>query len=352
MDDHTFEDLAAALDGLPNGFPRTASGVEIDILKRIFSPEDASLVGHLSGTPESADVIGQRVAIPAETVRRRLLGMAQRGLVWLEEQSGEPCFRLAPFIVGIYEAQVGQMDHDLAHLVEKYLHEGGAEGIMKPQPALHRVVPTEGSVAAEWVLPYDDVRRIMLSANTFSARDCICREQQDRLGNRCEFPMSVCLSFSNADRPPRPGDISRETALALLEQTEETGLVHTVSNVMEGVGYVCNCCGCCCGILRGITDFGIEQSVAYANYYAVIDPDLCTACGTCIDRCQVDAIVEAGGVSVVVREKCIGCGLCVSGCPDEVAYLVPKDESEVVHPPADFATWEQERLRQRGLPAT
>jgi ferredoxin len=223
---------------------------------------------------------------------------------------------------------------------------------MKPQPALHRVMPTDGSVPSEWILPYDDVKEVMLSAKTFSVRDCICRLQQDELGRRCESPMSVCLSFSNAERSARPGDITREEAVGLLEQTEEAGLVHTVSNVMQGVGYICNCCGCCCGILRGITDFGIEDSVAYANYYAVIDADNCTACGTCIERCQVGAIVEEGGVSVVVREKCIGCGLCATGCPDQVPLLFRKSEEETVHPPADFAEWESARLRNRGLAAT
>lgn len=352
MDDHAYDDLAEALDRLPNGFPRTGSRVEIAILKRIFSPDEAFLAGRLLGEPEPADEIAGRAGLPAEATRHQLIGMVRRGLVWMEKRSGEACFRLAPFIVGIYEAQAELMDHDLAHLVEEYLRGGGAAGIMKPQPALHRVMPTGGSVPSEWILPYDDAREVMAAATTFSARDCICRLQQDKLGDGCGFPMSVCLSFSSSDRPPRPGDISREEALSLLEQSEEVGLVHTVSNVIEGVGYVCNCCGCCCGILRGITEFGIENSVARANYYAVIDPDLCAGCGTCIDRCQVEAIIEEDGFSVVVRERCIGCGLCVTGCPDGVAQLVRKLEAEIVHPPADFATWERERLRQRGLAAT
>jgi len=115
------------------------------------------------------------------------------------------------------------------------------------------------------------------------------------------------------------------------------------------VGYVCNCCGCCCGILRGITEWGIERSVAYANYYAVIDPAFCANCGNCIERCQVHAISEGEGFSVVDREHCIGCGLCVTGCPNDVARLVRKPEAELVHPPEDFAAWEHERLHNRGL---
>jgi hypothetical protein len=284
MSDRVYEQLAEALDRLPNGFPRTTSQVEIAILKKIFSPEEAELASLLSGEFEPADEFAGRIGMRAQAARQQLFEMAQRGMVWFENRSGEACFRLAPFIVGFYEAQIGQMDHELAHLVEEYLAHGGAAGIMRPQPALHRVMPARRSVASEWILPYDDVRQIMLSATSFSENDCICRVQQDHLGHRCGFPLTMCLSFSNSDRSPLPGDISREEALALLERSEEIGLVHTVSNVAQGVGYICNCCGCCCGLLRGITDWGIENSVAHANYLCRLRYLCRTLSGACHSR--------------------------------------------------------------------
>jgi electron transport complex protein RnfB len=350
MTDDVYELLADALDNLPNGFPRTASKVEIAILKKIFSPEEASLAQQLSGHREPLDAIAERVGLPVEEAGTKLGKMAQKGLVLFAQKDGEPLFRLAPFVVGIYEAQLETMDHELAHLVEDYLANGGAAGIMKPQPALHRVVPAQKAVKSEWILPYDDVRQILLSAKSFALRDCICRVQQDRIGRRrCDFPVRTCLTFSPFERPSSSADVSKEEALEFLEKAEEIGLVHTVSNVMKGVGYVCNCCGCCCAIIRGINEYGIENSVAQANYFAVIDPDECLGCGTCIERCQVHAITEKDGVSVVDRKRCIGCGLCATGCPNNVARLEPKPESEIVHPPADFATWGRERLLNRGL---
>jgi ferredoxin len=345
-----YEQLADALDRLPNGFPRTASKVEIAILKKIFSPEQASLACQLSGHREPLDTIAKRVGLPVEEAGARLGRMAQSGLVWFDQETGKPRFRLAPFIVGIYEAQLDAMDHGLAHLVEDYLASGGAVGIMKPQPALHRVIPAQKAVKSEWILPYDDVRQVLLSAKNYGLRDCICRVQQDQIGRRrCDFPLRTCLFFSPFERPPSPLDVSREEALQFLDKAEEMGLVHTVSNVMKGVGYVCNCCGCCCGIIRGINDYGIENSVAQANYFAVINPDECIGCGTCIERCQVHAISDKDGVSVVDRKRCIGCGLCVTGCPNNVAKLQRKSESETIHPPADFAAWGRERLINRGL---
>ncbi|HKZ92987.1 MAG TPA: 4Fe-4S binding protein [Candidatus Bathyarchaeia archaeon] len=349
MSERAFEQLAKALDKLPNGFPQTPSRIEIQILKKIFSPDEASLAGQLGGKMETAEVIAGRVGLSVQEASSKLMSMAERGLLWYSEREGKPRFRLAPFVVGIYEAQLETLDHELAHMVEKYLSEGGAAGIMKPQPALHRVIPAQKAMKSEWILPYDDVKAVLLASKVFNVRDCICRAQQDYIGRKCSFPVKMCLNFSAIERPASPGDITQEEALAILDKAEEIGLVHTVSNVMKGFGYVCNCCGCCCGILRGITDWGIENSVAYANYYSVINPDECQGCGTCITRCQVHAITDQNGISVVDRERCIGCGLCVTGCPNGAAQLERKPESQIVNPPADFTTWEQQRLLYRGL---
>jgi electron transport complex protein RnfB len=345
-----FETLAAALDRLPNGFPRTSSGVELRVLRKIFSEEEARLAGLLTATPMPfRDIAAMSGGAAAET-RRKLLSMAKRGLVWPSKAEGILAFRLAPFIVGIYEAQAETLDHELAHLVERYMEDGGAAGIMGPQPAVHRVVPAHGSVKSELILPYDDVRAMLMEAKTYSVRDCICRKERDIVGGRtCSFPIRNCMSFSRTERRPGPDDIGGEEALALLDKTEELGLVHTVSNVRTGVTYVCNCCGCCCGVLLGITRLGIEHSVAAANYTASIDPELCTACGACASRCQIGAVSEENGVFRVDGKKCIGCGLCVTGCRSGAASLSRKPEAEIIRPPEDFADWERQRLRNRGL---
>lgn len=341
--------LAKALDSLPNGFPKTPSNVEILILKKIFSFDEAWLGSQLSGAMERVQDIAKRTGLSEEETQIRLSNMAKRGLLWRHELQGKTHFRLAPFVVGIYEAQLESMDHELAHLVEQYMLDGGAAGIMKPQPAIHRVIPAQKAVRSEWILPYDDVKAIILAAKTFHLQNCICRVQQDYIGRKCNFPLRTCLSFSTSERPLRSGDVSQVEALAFLDKAEEIGLVHTVSNVMKGFGYICNCCGCCCGILRGITEWGIENSVAHANYYSVINPDECAGCGTCRERCQVHAIDEQNGVFVVNLERCIGCGLCVTGCPNGAATLQRKPDSEIVHPPIDFEAWERERLRSRSL---
>lgn len=348
--DGWYEQLADSLNKLPNSFPRTKTNIEILLLKKIFLPEEANLASRLTGNMETIDVISNRAGLSSEETTTRMKEMLQRGFVWGDAQKG--VYRLAPFIVGIYEAQLPRMDHDLAHLVEEYFHQGGAE-IMKPLPSIHRVIPSQSAVKSEWILPYDKLRELMISSNTFRVNNCICRVQQDMEGTRkCKFPLDVELIFYRGEEstePPVHPFITKEEALAILDKTEKTGLVHTVRNVAQGIFYTCNCCGCCCGILRGINEFGIEHSVAAANYISVIDPEKCIGCGTCIERCQMKAISLERDIAFVNKKKCIGCGLCATGCESNVARLELKPENERIEPPRDYADWEHQRMVNRGL---
>ena len=45
--------------------------------------------------------------------------------------------------------------------------------------------------------------------------------------------------------------------------------------------------------------------------------DNCTACGTCISECPVEAISEGDPIYVIDADACTDCGLCASVCPVE-----------------------------------
>ena len=344
-----YERLIDALDRLPNGFPRTPSRVELRLLAKMYSPEEAWLAGQLTGEMEPVDAIAARVGLPEKEASTRLKEMARRGLVWFDRQDRKMRYRLAPFVVGSYEAQAERMDHELAHLVEAYFDDGGTAGIMGPEPALHRVHPGPGRGEVRVGAALRRRPRHPAQLQDVSRPRLHLPDTAGSHRPQVQFPGDHVPLLFGARTPARARRHLQEDALAVLDRAEEVGLVHTVSNVAEGIGYVCNCCGCCCGVLRGITDQGIEHSVAYANYYAVIDPDTCLGCGACVERCQVQAISEDGGVSVVDRVHCIGCGLCVTGCPSGAASLLPKPAGEIVQPPINFAAWEHERLVNRHL---
>ena len=202
----------------------------------------------------------------------------------------------------------------------------------------------------EFILPYDEIVPIIERSEYFEMHDCICRKQQELLGKRkCDFPIDMCMAIIPVKQHPGPKSITKQQALNALKRAEEEGLVHTVSNVSEGVYYVCNCCGCCCGILRGITEFGLENSVAKANYLAIVDTEFCSGCGICLDRCQINAITLVEGLAVVDESSCIGCGLCVTTCESDAMHLERKPDASILAPPVDRKEWGEQRLRNRGL---
>ena len=156
-------------------------------------------------------------------------------MIWTGRVDDTIGYRLAPFVVGFYEAHLLETrDPEFARLVEEYFCGGAgcAVGIMGAQPAIHRVVPARGATETEWVLPYDDVRALLARATSFRVEKCVCRLQQEELGaRRCDFPIEACLWFSFAESGDEAGGISHEEALAVLDEAERVGLVHTVSNV-------------------------------------------------------------------------------------------------------------------------
>jgi Na+-translocating ferredoxin:NAD+ oxidoreductase RNF subunit RnfB len=184
--------------------------------------------------------------------------------------------------------------------------------------------------------------------------NCICRKEQELEGHPCKHPVEVCLSFSNEEeafeKDPLGRVISKEEAFAVLDTAEEAGLVHCTYNVQSGQAFVCNCCPCCCGILRGVKEYSAPYILAKSNFVAVIDQDNCVQCGVCAEeRCPMEAIVEEGDGLKVLPERCIGCGACISSCTTDAIQLVRRPESEQDTPPKDLMDWTLKRAATRGV---
>jgi electron transport complex protein RnfB len=64
-----YKRLAIRLDELPHGYPATEGGVEIKILKKIFSQEDAEMALKMRPIPETAGAIAQRLGKPLPETR-------------------------------------------------------------------------------------------------------------------------------------------------------------------------------------------------------------------------------------------------------------------------------------------
>lgn len=357
MSDEVYHKLAKVLDTLPNGFPATESGVEIKMLNKIFRPEEADLFCDLRLTFETVEQIAERTGRPLEGLEEMLTTMWKRGQLFGVKIGAVKVFKMVPWAFGIYEFQLPHMDRELAEMCEEYMEVYGRQ-FFENKPQLMQVIPIEKEIQAKQeALTYEKVSGIIENGQSFLLNECICKKEQGLLDNPCEksIDIEVCLAIA-----PVPGvfensrvgsPISKEKAYEVLRKSEEDGLVHLTWNVETGHFFICNCCGCCCGVLRGINDLGIPASeVVNSHYYAKIDPDECEACGTCADeRCQVNAIEEGEDAYQVIREKCIGCGLCTTTCPSDAIKLVRKQPEELVIPPKDEMAWFEERGRRRGV---
>ena len=58
-----------------------------------------------------------------------------------------------------------------------------------------------------------------------------------------------------------------------------------------------------------------------ANVTPKADPELCTACGSCIDHCPVSALIMEENIPVVDADTCIACFCCQEICPEKAMSL-------------------------------
>jgi ferredoxin len=354
MTEDVYRKLAQRLDAIPNGFPATESGVELRLLAKIFTPEEAALASVMRLTREPAADIAARAGVDPDTACRTLKGMARKGLIRFKKDKGQLTFGLMPFVVGIYEEQLPRMDAELAALFEQYLQETRGGSIVREMPAVHRVIPVGEAIPFDLeVFPYEHATELLENAKSWGVRNCICRVQQRLVGKGCDRPVENCLVFAPVegafDHSEVDRAITKEEALHILREAEEAGLVHTIGNYRDRHRYICNCCTCCCGILRSVAEFGVPITAVRSDFHAVVDAEMCIGCGDCLERCQFGALSLPDDVCVVNYGRCVGCGLCTTVCSTDALHLERRPEGEVPPPPTDIKEWMVQRAQKRGI---
>jgi electron transport complex protein RnfB len=347
-----YKQLAERLDSLPNGFPPTDDGAEVRLLAKIFTPEEAKLAARLRIPLETAEQVAARLGREYAATRTLLKGMAHRGLIRAGKTDGGLGYGLLPFVVGIYENQLGSLDLELASLFEAYYKQAFTE-MLTVTPAIHRVVPVGESIKNDMeVAPFESAAGIIENAKSWAVMDCICRRQTALMGKPCKHPVDVCMIMADKPEAFTTSDevraLTKDEAYAVLRRADQAGLVHSVSNNQQGTWYICNCCTCSCGILRGIAELGIANVVASSAFVNTVDEEACTACGLCVEQCQFGAL-SVDTVAQVDRVKCVGCGVCVNACADQALILVRRPAEEVKPVPVSIIDWGLQRAQARGL---
>lgn len=352
MTKNAYKQLARQLDTLPNGYPPTEDGVELKLLEWLFTPQEAGLAAQLRLTKESSTQIAERTGLDKKIARKLLKGMAKKGLITIGRIEGGLGFGIMPFAIGIYENQYDKIDEDLAQLFEEYYHQAFGE-MISIEPYVHRVVPVGENIRVDMeVKPHENAAAIVENAKGWGVVKCLCRQQKNLIGEGCDHPLEVCMVISQVpgklDNNPTIRSLTKEEALDTLQLAEEEGLVHSVSNNQKGLWYICNCCTCSCGILRGMADLGMANVIARSAFVLQVDEDLCSGCEVCVDRCQFGAL-SCDDVAYVNQTACVGCGLCVIVCSTEALKLQRRPEEEIKEPALTELDWMKDRAHTRGI---
>jgi len=220
-----YQRLREKLDDLSTGYPKTVSGIEIQILKKLFTEEEANLFVQLTPILETAEDVAKRLDREMEQTAELLNRMTQKGQLYRYKQAETETFATMPYLPGIFESVV--IDRELAVAMDEYYDTALDRTIYSANTPLFRTIPINKEFVPEWpISPNDDALKILESHNIFAVIPCGCRTWRKLVDKGCEKPNETCLQLGlNAEYSVQIGlgrSISKEEAKELLKNSEKT----------------------------------------------------------------------------------------------------------------------------------
>lgn len=296
------------------------------IWETICSDEEARIVNSL---PATVPDLAEKFSMFEEEMTAIIDELYHRGVVFDYERDGKTFYRMPRHIIQFHDATL-LWDEAPDEMTDLWLEfeETDYPALLElvtqiKMPSFMRVIPiNETVVSKNQILLFEDAAKMLETANNIAVTTCVCR----KLMKRCDGPLDVCLQINKgADYNIKRGTgrkIDLAEAMDILKLSEEAGLVHMTENTQGRNNVICNCCSCCCEMLRFATDTKTKGVLAPSRYLAQVDKSECTVCGMCVDICPVEAITSDGDETARVdAQGCIGCGLCASVCPVDAISL-------------------------------
>ncbi len=344
-----------------NLFPQGAPPSELlyGILEMLFSEKDAHLVSLLPVRPFDVRKAAAVWKMGEKQAGEILNGLADRGILLDTEEDGNRVYVMPPPMAGFFEFSLMRLRSDidqkvLSELYYQYINV--EEDFIKAlfvagETQLGRVLVHEPAIPPDngfQVLDYEKSSHIIKTATCIGIAMCYCRHKMGHVGRACDAPMDICMTFNRpADSLIRHGIVRPVTVsecMGLLERAYEHNLVQFGENVQRQVGFICNCCGCCCEAMIAARKFALLHPVHTTRYLPAVEEEKCTGCGRCVSVCPIGAAALVSAADPHNRKKkkaridedaCLGCGICVRSCKVDAISL--RCRSERVITPVDSA---------------
>jgi ferredoxin len=312
----------------------------------------------------------------AEKIEPLAASLARKGLIFNQPNSaGVMVYRILPLmLVGLMEYRFmveltgSPEEKRLAELFEKLLAElrdqiqsnyDTLSPLFNHAPALDRTVPARVAedgrpikiipigktlaVGEEVVVPSQTVEEIINKFDDIAVGYCFCRQRRSLLGDPCRTaaPTLNCFTFGKSARHTAAQGfakkVTKQQALEIMQTAEKAGLIHKAfhpgSRESSPETSICNCCKDCCDTLE-LWRNGTLPLINSTFYLSVIDPQICTGCGICVERCPTDAIsLTDAGWAQRDENACLGCGVCSRFCPEEAIALKEGLRKVFIMPP-------------------
>lgn len=327
-------------------YPGTDVPEFYELAYALFNPDEAAVTNAMPRGFNSAKHIAERMNWSEDRLLPIIESMAEKGLCMSLKKEERILYAGLPFVPGIFEYQFmrgtdTEKDRKIALLIRKYkdvLDE--KRTVNKNAFPVMRVIPIHKTLKAQnRIHTYDQVKSYIDRYTPLAVSTCYCRHQAKLIdaSDHCGNPDDVCIQFGMGaqfviDRKMGK-EISAAEAVKILDRSEKAGLVHCTNNRQE-IDFLCNCCSCHCVILKNAAMHPKPGLAINSGFEPDWDEELCTACGTCLERCPMDAIeMAASDQPVFDFDRCIGCGVCATGCPSDALFMVEKPGFP--EPPAD-----------------
>lgn len=321
----------------------------IKMIKVLLNEEQAKFISNFRKPILTLDQLKEKSGIDEGNLLQMLNSIMDKGVIMdiPNETSGIIEYHLLGPIPSIWEHSLVknkdiEMKRKLAQIHEKMIKEAvdrtqknftALIPILRSQyPPLSRIIPIEKDIGLplEETLPLHKASKIIDKYETISLSECPCKLNNNLIGDPCKTTDDLlrCFHFGNTGRfliEHGIGEpVSKERAKDILKAAEKDGLVHKVLHYKYDLDKeeeaVCNCCKCCCIVFQNYYR-GVYPFHTITSYIARLDDSKCKGCGTCIEKCPIEANTLSNGKSLIDENKCIGCGICVPNCPENARKL-------------------------------